>query len=222
MKIVIGGIKGGTGKTTIAIHLATLLHLCGKKVLLIDADEQRSASDWANQREKADFPTISLLGKNIHHQIVKLEPSYDYIVVDSGGRDTTSQRSALSVADKFILPFKPRSFDVWTLGQVKTLIEEIQIINPKLECFYVINQADAKGNDNNDAMTIISEISCLNPNPFIIGNRKAFCNSAADGKTVFEMEKKDHKACAEMINLISIAKYTGDIQEIYTKYQINT
>lgn len=218
MKIVVGGIKGGTGKTTLAIHLAFVGHLLGKKILLVDADEQRSASDWADQRKTTSFPTISLMGKNIYNQIAKLEPAYDHIVIDTGGRDTTSQRSALSIADKFLIPFKPRSFDIWTLGQVKNLIEEIQIINPRLKCYYAINQGDSKGSDNEDAMSIISELPHLEKIPSIIGNRKAFSNSAAEGKTIFEMEKKDDKACLETIALASFI-YGLDSGKICIRYQ---
>lgn len=202
MKIVIGGIKGGSGKTTIATNLTVMRAATGKKVLLVDADEQTSASDWANQREamgiETGWSTIKLSGMNIHKQLNRLVNNYDDIIVDVGGRDTTSQRSALFIADIFIIPFKPRSFDIWTIGSVKNMIGEIVISNPNLKCYALINQADFRGNDNTDALDIISrnsELKCLN---VAIANRKSFGNAAAEGLGVTEMKIKDLKAIEEM------------------------
>jgi chromosome partitioning protein len=73
MIIVVGGIKGGSGKTTLATNLTVMRAREGKKVLLVDAGEQRSASDWADQREglgiKTDWLTIQLAGKGIYAQL---------------------------------------------------------------------------------------------------------------------------------------------------------
>lgn len=209
--IVVGGIKGGAGKSTIATNLAVVLASEKKRVLLIDADEQRSCSDWADQREEssshfhegclAPLTTISLCGKSIYQQIAKLKSGYDVCVVDTGGRDTTSQRSALIVADKFIIPFKPRSFDIWTIKMVEKLIEEISSVNTQLKSYYIINQGDSKGSDNDDAMKILSEIKALTQIPTIIGHRKAFSNAAAEGLGVLELKKTDKKAIEEIYAL---------------------
>lgn len=238
MLLVIGGIKGGSGKTTIATNLAVCFARLGLKTLLVDADEQKSATSWAEQREnyytevmiskkKAsptsfmdaeeiksfDFPTISLGGKFMYQQLQRLKEDYEIIIVDTGGRDTTTQRAALTVADKFLVPFKPRSLDVWTLGDVKRLIDEIHSINPLLSCYYLINQGDSRGSDNEDAMEIISELDCLKMVPQVIGYRKAFSNAAAEGLSVWEIDKRDGKACLEMWNCASYIYYK-DINEM--------
>lgn len=216
MIVVVGGIKGGSGKTTLATNLASFCSVIkGKRTLLIDADEQHSASDWAEQRsqtfsDEENLTTISLHGKALYQQIAKIRSDYEEIVIDVGGRDTTSQRSALAIADKFLVPFKPRSFDIWTLGNVRKLIEEIQAVNPKLKCYYLINQGDSTGFDNASAMEIISEIPTLEAIPIIIGHRKAFSNAAADGLAVWET-KVDKKACQEMIDCASYL-YHNDIK----------
>lgn len=208
MIIVVGGIKGGSGKTTLATNLAVLRAAENKKVLLVDADEQRSASDWAEQRESfslnnsiSQFVTISLAGKAIYSQLQKMRSDYDDIIVDVGGRDTTSQRSALTVANLFLVPFKPRSLDIWTIGGVKTMISEIKAVNPNLISLAVINQADSKGNDNNDAQEIIAECPDLKCLPISIGQRKAFANAAADGLGVYELKNQDKKAFLEIKSL---------------------
>lgn len=205
MIIVVGGIKGGSGKTTLCTNLAVIRSMAGKKVLLVDADDQRSASDWAEHREglgiNTSWTTIQLTGASVRSQLQKLAESYDEILVDTGGRDTTSQRSALTVADVFLAPFQPRSLDVWTLGKVVGLLNEIRSVNPKLKAFAVINRADPQGADNQDAADIIKETEGITYLSKPIGQRKAFANAAAEGLGVLELKSQDKKASAEITEL---------------------
>jgi chromosome partitioning protein len=204
MIIVVGGIKGGSGKTTIATNLA-VMRSKEHKVLLVDADEQRSSSDWAAQRtdESSGLSTVQITGKTVGSELKKLADASNYqdIIVDVGGRDTTSQRSALTRADLFLVPFKPRSLDIWTLGAVKALIEDVQIVNPNLICMAVINMADFNGSDNVDALEILKEWEVLFCLPGSIGNRKAFGNGASCGLGVGELKPVDTKAVVEMTSL---------------------
>lgn len=207
MILVVGGIKGGSGKTTVATNLAVLRASCGYKVLLVDADEQKSASDWADQRagaKEADqniVTTISLSGKAMYIQLQNMRDDYNDIIVDVGGRDTTSQRSVLSIADIFLIPFKPRSLDIWTLGSVKAMIQQLIPNNPKLQCFAMINQADSKGADNDAAQDILNECDIIRLVPASLGQRKAFSNAASDGLGVTEIKSIDRKAENEMYAL---------------------
>lgn len=206
MILVVGGIKGGSGKTTLATNLTTIRAADEKKVLLVDADDQRSATDWVEQREAlypecTKFVTISLTGKSIYSQLPKMTNDYDDIIVDTGGRDTTSQRAALAIADYFLVPFKPRSIDIWTIGSVKRMIAEILSINENLKCSFVINQADSNGTDNQSSLNVLSECTEAVCVPLFIGNRKSFCNAAADGLSVVETKVKDRKAIGEILHL---------------------
>lgn len=205
MIIVIGGIKGGGGKTTLATNLCVMRSEAGKRVLLVDADEQHTASDWASQREalgiETKWVTIKLSGKAIHSEIKKMVDNFDDIIIDVGGRDTTSQRSALGIANICLIPFKPKSFDMWTLGAVKGLMGEMMAFNTELKVFTVINQADPRGSDNEEAMEMINEIEDLICLPISIGYRKAFANAAAEGLGVVELKKVDPKAIEEIKDL---------------------
>lgn len=218
MIIVIGGIKGGSGKTTLATNLTVLRSSQGKKVLLVDADEQKSTSIWANQRDvlgiETNWSTIQLSGKAIHSQILRMKSDYDDIIIDVGGRDTVSQRSALAIADVFLIPFKPRSFDIWTLGDVKTIISEMKLFNHNLKALAVINQADPKGTDNEDAISMIEECSELKCLSLTIGQRKSFSNAAADGLGVVELKNQDKKASQEIKDLYDFL-YKKDAQLVH-------
>jgi chromosome partitioning protein len=204
--IVVGGIKGGSGKTTIASNLVVIRSLEDKKkVLLVDSDEQKSISDWVTHRESQSintpWTTVSLFGPSVRTQIMKMQNDYDDIIIDTGGRDTTSQRSALTLADIFIVPFQPRSFDVWTVGNVVSIINEIKIVNPKLKTFFFINRGDSTGSDNQGAAEILKEIPDVYFIPTLIGQRKAFAHAAAEGLGVGEMTLKDKKAINEIEQL---------------------
>jgi chromosome partitioning protein len=208
MITVVGGIKGGGGKTTIATNLCVMRSQSGKKVLLVDADEQRTASDWVAQREALEiytpWVTIQLAGISLSSQIQKIRPSFDDIIIDVGGRDTTSQRSALLVADICIIPFRPKSFDMWTLGAVKTMINEIKTLNKNLISYVVLNQAEARGPDNLEALEMIREFTgfiCIEPT---LGQRKSFANAATNGLGIVELKKQDPKASEEMSVLYNI------------------
>lgn len=211
MILVVGGIKGGSGKTTLATNLCQMRAQDGYKVLLVDADSQQSAYDWSLQREEKglgfktlsgrhnQFVTICLHGKPVYSNLVKMRVDYDDIIVDTGGRDTQSQRYALCEADKFLIPFKPRSIDIWTIGHVKNLINECT--NSRLKSYVVINQADPKGRDNADALGVLAECSEFECLPNFIGNRKVFGNAAAEGLGIHELYPRDEKACKEMTDL---------------------
>ena len=208
MIVTFGGIKGGSGKTTLATNLAVLQALEGRKILLVDADDQRSSSIWAEQRESQNIPTgwttIQLAGSSVRTQILKMKTDYQTIIIDTGGRDTTSQRAALTVSDIFIVPFQPRSLDIWTIGSVVALLKEIKTVNPDLKAYAIINRADPQGRDNDDSRDILNEseeISCL---PLVIGQRKAFANAASEGLGVVELKSQDKKATAEIQQLNDI------------------
>lgn len=202
MIVMIAGVKGGTGKTTIATNLAVMRAAEGKKLLLVDADEQRSTAIWANQRDvlgiETKWTTVTFGGKNLRHQLERMRNDYDDIIIDVGGRETTSLRAALSISDLCFVPFKPRSLDIWTLNDVKAVVQEMRPANPNLKVFAFINQGDAKGSDNEASQEILSEHEDIKCIPITIGYRKAFANAASDGLGVSEMKTQDKKAVHEM------------------------
>ena len=208
MILVCGGIKGGVGKTTLATSMVVMRSATGRDVLLVDADDQATATDFTALRNEtlaekggAGYTSIQLHGAAVRSEVIKLAPKYDDIVIDVGGRDTAGQRAALLVADIYVVPFLPGSFDVWTLDSVGTLVEEAQAFNDKLRAVCTINRADAKGSDNQDAAEIAGEISGLIYINAPLGNRKAFRTAASQGLAVTELKPQDPKAISELNEL---------------------
>lgn len=204
----IGGIKGGSGKTTVATNLTVLLASHGRDVLLVDADEQETATDftaWRNQRMngQAGYTAIQLSDESVRTEILKMKSKYDDIVIDTGGRDTTSQRAALTITEMYLIPFVPRSFDVWTMEKVIRLINEIKPINPSLRSIAFLNKADARGSDNEDASEQLKEETSFMFIDAQLGLRKAFSNASSKGMAVTELRPRDKKAIEELSNLLA-------------------
>ena len=206
MIIVIGGIKGGSGKTTVATNLAVIRSTEGHDVLLIDADDQETSTDFTiirNERrpDGAGYTSIKLTGPAVRTETLRLAGKYEDIIIDTGGRDTTSQRAALTVADFLLVPFVPRSFDVWTLEKVSSLVGEMQAANSDLQACTFINRADPRGQDNDEAAEVLRETEMLSFIETPLGARKAFSNAAAAGLAVTEIKPQDPKATEEMMML---------------------
>jgi chromosome partitioning protein len=216
MILVVGGIKGGSGKTTVATNLSVIRAAEGRDVLLIDADDQETASDFTALRSERSengpgYTSIQLAGAAVRTQTVRLKDKYEDIIIDTGGRDTTSQRAALSVADILLVPFVPRSFDVWTLEKVGHMVNEMRPANPSLRAYTFLNRADPRGQDNEEAAQLLKETDALVFTGIPLGYRKAFSNAAAQGLAVTELRPGDTKANEEVLMLY---RYVFDIREI--------
>ena len=101
--------KGGSGNTTVATNLACIAAGEGGDVLLIDADDQETSADFTAARKEdhpgaALFTCTKLTGKAVHTEVLELAKKYNHVIIDVGGRDTTSQRAALAIADVLLVP----------------------------------------------------------------------------------------------------------------------
>lgn len=213
MIIVCGGIKGGTGKTTIATNLA-VLRARSHDVLLVDADEQESATIFTSIRksgwpELAQFTSIILRDEQVRRELDRLVSRYDDVIIDTGGRDTRSQRAGLSIADMLLLPFNPRSLDIWTIENAEVLLKDIWTINPNLKAVSLLNRADVQGWDNADTVDILTNLDGITYSGVGLVNRKAYGRAVAQGLAVCELKQRDPKAEKEVMALFQYVFGTG-------------
>ena len=105
--------KGGVGKTTIAINVASYLAQQGCKTLLIDADKQGSSSTWASFREETPFQVVSLARENMAKDALSLATQYDYTLIDAPPHAEAISRSCIIAADIVVMPIEPSGLSTW-------------------------------------------------------------------------------------------------------------
>jgi chromosome partitioning protein len=205
--ILIGGEKGGTGKTTLATNLAALRALAGRDVLLVDTDVQASASYWAQSRDEAKVePRVACLqkfGKGLQAEVRDLMHRYQDIIIDAGGRDSLELRAGLVAAERAFIPIKPSQFDIWTLGRMDDLVRTAHGFNPALQAWVVISQASTNPSvtEAAEAKNLLSEFEHLRLANTIIRDRITYRKATRDGLCVKEMKPADPKAVDEIKKL---------------------
>lgn len=217
MILVVGGTKGGSGKTLLASNFTVLRAVAGHDTLLIDADEQSSAMDFTRQRQRRlngepGYTAIQTREADVAVQVHRMVAKYADIVIDVGGRDTASQRAALAVADMLVIPFAPTSVDLWTIDTVVALMKDARAFNRDLRAYAIINKAFARGSDNTDAADMLREYPeywTYVETP--ISTRKAFSNAFGGGYAVTEYQPRDAKAIAEMTALYQYVFHTSSV-----------
>ncbi|CAI8982490.1 AAA family ATPase [Methylocaldum szegediense] len=205
MIILIGGEKGGTGKTTLATNLAAKRALAGRDVLLIDTDQQGSANYWAQSRDESEakprrVACVQKFGKGLQSEVQDLAKRYQDIIIDAGGRDSVELRAGLVVADKAYIPIQPSQFDIWTLDRMDELVSSAQGFNPNLRAWVVISRVSTNPSvhESQDAQDILAEFSHLILSGVVIRDRIAYRKAARDGLCVDELKPKDPKASEEI------------------------
>jgi chromosome partitioning protein len=200
----VGNGKGGVGKSTTALQLALGLAFEGARVWLIDGDRQRTVLNAVTARADSGRPMIAAAayseGPDLRTQVKLQRDNYDYVVIDAGGRDSTALRAALVVSDAVLIPFLPRSFDVWALSDINAIVRESREM-ADLRAFAFVNRADSQSVDNREAAEAVADYSQLELLDVRVSDRKAFANASGAGLHVEEMKRRDQRACAEIERL---------------------
>lgn len=201
--------KGGVGKTTLSVNIAAALARTGKRVLLIDADPQGSALDWAAAREGDPlFAVVGLPKPSIHKELAVVGEGYDAIVIDGPPRVTDLARSAIMASDVVLIPVQPSPYDIWAADEVVKLIQEASVFKEKLKSVFVINRKitnTAIGRDVREALEAY-DLPTLEAS---IVQRVAFAEAAAAGKAIYEQDR-DGVASQEIEAVVS------ELQERFT------
>jgi len=183
--------KGGTGKTTLALHLAGHWAGKGKRVTVIDADPQGSALDWSEQRAREGIPRLfSVLGlarDTLHREAPELARDVDHVVIDGPPRVAGLMRSALLASDLVLIPVQPSPLDGWASAEMLALLREARIYRPQLVGRLLLNRCAAR--------TVIGRTTAetlLDHDPpaltTTIGQRVIFADAAQSGRLVSEVD----------------------------------
>jgi chromosome partitioning protein len=208
MIVTVGATKGGVGKTTVALNLALGRALAGRDVWLVDGDRQGTAQTAVSIRaDEGKAPALACSqyvdGPTLRSQVQHQRDKYQDIIIDAGGRDSTALRAALTLCDVLVIPFQPRSFDLWAMQDVLTLVNEARSVRDGLRVYALLNLADPQGSDNAEAAEVVKGLEGIELLPVTLGRRKAFSSAAGSGLSVMEMSPKDPKACNEIQSLFN-------------------
>ncbi len=129
MRLAMTSTKGGTGKTTSAVYLATAFRETGR-TLLVDADPQGSALLWSQQGEGLPFSTISLPVTDLHKRLTDIGQDYVHVVIDTPPGDAAIIRSAILAAQMALVPVTPTGLDVNRMRPTFELLAEMEGVNP--------------------------------------------------------------------------------------------
>lgn len=194
--------KGGVGKTTLAVNIAAALARTGKRVLLIDADPQGSALDWAAAREGDPlFAVVGLPKPSIHKELAMVGEGYDVVVIDGPPRVTDLARSAIMASDIVLIPVQPSPYDIWAADEVVKLIQEASVFKENLKSVFVINRKIANTAIGRDVREALEAYDLPTLDASIV-QRVAFAEAAAVGKAIYEQDR-DGVASQEIEAVVS-------------------
>lgn len=212
MIITLASLKGGSGKTSVSVHLAHAIALAKRRVLLVDADPQASASTWASAREeKPPFSVVGMARDTLHRELPDLLNSYDHAVIDTPPRTSKLVGAAIISSDLILIPVQPSSYDVWAASETVELVEKTQGIKPDLKAAFLVNRVINRSVIGRDVLTALEDYP-FPVLPTAISQRVAIAESSG-GYTCMESEpngsaSKDFKALAkDVLKLMGVEKW---------------
>ena len=198
--ITISQQKGGTGKTTLAVHLAiAFIKYHGLKVAIIDTDPQGSLGKWFMIREERKvsnenltFKTASLWGAQYESKTLKND--HDVVIIDTPPKIESDARPSIEAADLVLIPMAASHLDFWATGAIVDIAKKA---NKKI--LVQINRSSQRSKLINKTNDFIKSLD-LSSTKTIIGNRQIYTSSMGEGKTALEKQKKG-SAVEEIKNL---------------------
>lgn len=202
--------KGGSGKTTLAAHLAVAAHRAQAGcVALMDTDPQASLADWWNAREARDPLFVQTGFDRLETDVERLDAAgVDLLVVDTPPAVTESIETCVALADLVVVPSRPSPHDIRSVLSTVKLLEHLGT-----PLVFVINAAIGRAKITSEAIEILSRHGPIAP--VVLGQRLDFAVSMIDGRTVMEMPGQT-KSAEEIAGLWSYldARLRGNVSPL--------
>ncbi len=212
--------KGGTGKSTLSINVASCLALLRRKVLLIDADKQGTSSTWASLREDSPFQIVNMARENMARDAMKMGADYDFTIIDGPPQAETISRSCIVASDLVVVPIEPGGASRWASDVTISQLKEAQEFKPTLKCGFVVSRKisgtvlgrDARANAEDAGIPIFKTE---------IEQRIAYAEALTMGKAIFEWSPNS-PAIREIRNLTHELLDMFNEQKFYPRTKAQT
>jgi chromosome partitioning protein len=186
--------KGGAGKTTLAINCAVAAAQRKKSILIIDLDPQASAEGWYQDREAESPRLVRLDSGNISEALAKArDAGFDYVLIDTPGKDEPATAAAIRAADFCIVPCRPTPVDLKAIPPTVATIN--RLCKPAV---FVLTQSPARGERIREAEVGLAMLGIVCPIRVVA--RTAYQDAQGAGLGVSEFDP-DGKAAAEIAQL---------------------
>ena len=200
--IALIGNKGGAGKTTLAINLATMLHQQSPTCLL-DADPQGSSLHWAAMIDNDNMPDVFDATGNMQDILEQRRNEVDHLLIDCPPHLYSAQsQAALRHCDIALIPVLPSPLDLWATLAVGEEVEKAQQTNPGLRSLLVINQLEPRTKLSRLVGDAITELN-IPAAQTALQRRVVYRASVLEGRSVSQMGSKGSIAAEEINRLLA-------------------
>jgi chromosome partitioning protein len=179
--------KGGSGKTTIATNLASDFQRREERVALIDADPQKTASEWASRGDNTP-PTFEATS-DLEENLPALDGSFDVVIVDGAPRMTELATSAIKAADLVLIPVQPSGADLWAAEDILEIIEARQEVSGEPRAAFVVSRAVTRTNLAESIQDALEQYG-VNVLDGRTGHRVAYAEALGAGLSVLDTGDK--------------------------------
>jgi chromosome partitioning protein len=177
--------KGGTGKSTLAIHLTVCAHRRGKAVALIELDQQDTVKEWRAERASDDLEVVSARAQDLPRLLADAKKQRaDLVIIDTAGRVDTIAEQVIASADVVLIPCRPFAND---LRATPRTVKQIKAVEKKGQrAFVVLNSCPVQGTRHKEARAALAPL--LPVAPIDVHYYMAFADALNDGRSVEEYE----------------------------------
>lgn len=199
--IAVVGNKGGAGKTTLSINIASGLHRRFPTVLL-DADPQRSSFQWREIAERDDIVEVVDAVDDLVETVSMCRDFSEYLVIDCPPSVQSEQaRLALTCSDIAVIPVLPSPLDLWATVHVEKELDWARSVNPDIKGLIVVNQLESRTLLSQLIREALDEIE-LPVAKTAITRRMAFRNAMLQGCSVLDAGAVANDAATDIIQLV--------------------